>query len=694
MTLQTSLFNRGIYKSTLRRFFWGSIAYFILLFISTCMIILLTLDKDNSYWYMAENGSYLLSQGFLNFSMIVAIAVPTVTALLVYRFVHSKRLSIFVHSLPVSRNANYISSFAAGLTLMAVPIILNGIALMILSATGYSLFFDINSCLIWTVLNLLGVFVMFSYASFCAMITGNSFAFVGLNVLIHCFIPLIVASFGLFSECFLYGYANDNVILNFVSDNNPVMWLSSLVSRVSRSVSVDISKIVWQIIIAIVLYALALVLYKKRRIETAEEVAAFKCLNPIYKYFITFICALVTFAILGDMTKNSPHWVLLIVAIISFVVYFAAEMLLKKTFKVWKKAYKGFICFTAGMAVIFGVFSLTSFFGFETYVPKAEKLESVALYNYYHQTDEPFVTNKEITDFILKTHTELTQTVPQNVFAQNVYRYEENFTRLHVAYKLKNGRRVNRVYNVPMDRCHEVMSVLYKYEEYKKACEQIFDDDIEKFYEIRINHNEVEIISNEASTQELTECLRKDILALDYDQMYTDGSAWNRNIGIEYQSKKDAEVEKLSPNPNSRAIRYMDIPINANFKNTINWIKANGYWDYLKLNNSPEYVYYICTNEDFQSMSEAVDNDNNNHMREASYTHKNYTPPENAIKIDTAKNEELLDFIHNYPVRYVYGDDFYVIGRSNTDKEYFDVITNLDNEAAKQFMIDFGITVQ
>jgi len=693
MTLQTSLFNKGIYKSTLRRFFWGSIAYFILLFISTCMIILLTLDKDNSYWYMAENGSYLLSRGFLDFSMIVAIAVPTVTSLLVYRFVHSKRLSIFVHSLPVSRTANYISSFAAGLTLMAAPIILNGIALMILSATGYSLFFDINSCLTWTVLNLLGVFVMFSYSSFCAMITGNSFAFVGLNVLIHCFIPLIVASFGLFSDCFLYGYANDNVILNFVSDNNPVMWLSGLASRVSRSVSVDISKIVWEIVVAIVLYALALVLYKKRRIETAEEVAAFRCLNPIYKYFITFICALVTFAILGEMTKDSPHLVLLIVAIISFVAYFASEMLLKKTFKVWKRAYKGFICFAAGMAVIFGVFSLTSFLGFETYVPQADKVESAALYNYYHQTDEPFVSNPEITDFILKTHTELTQTVPENVFAQNIYRHKENHTRLHVVYKLKSGREVNRVYNVPMDRCHEVMSVLYKYEEYKKAAEQIFDDDIEKLYEVRINHSNVEVLPDEAGTQELAQCLREDILALDYDQMYTDGSAWNRNIGIEYQSKQDTEVQKQSATPNSRSVRYMDITINANFKNTINWIKENGYWDYLKMNNAPEYVFYICTNEEFRAMQEAVDTNNNNHMRDASYTHKNYAPPENAMKIDTAKNAELIDFIHNYPVRYVYGDDFYVIGRSNTDKEYFEIITNLDNDTAKQFMSDFGVMV-
>ena len=139
-------------------------------------------------------------------------------------------------------------------------------------------------------------------------------------------------------------------------------------------------------------------------------------------------------------------------------------------------------------------------------------------------------------------------------------------------------------------------------------------------------------------TEELLQCLREDILTLDYDQMYTDGSAWNRNIGIEYQSKQDTEVPKQSATPNSRSVRYMDITINANFKNTINWIKENGYWDYLKMNNAPEYVYYICTNEDFQSMSEAVDNDNNNHMREASYTHKNYEEITTPLTISVGEN--------------------------------------------------------
>ena len=34
MTLKTSLFNKGIYKSTVRRYTWGAVLYFIILFMS------------------------------------------------------------------------------------------------------------------------------------------------------------------------------------------------------------------------------------------------------------------------------------------------------------------------------------------------------------------------------------------------------------------------------------------------------------------------------------------------------------------------------------------------------------------------------------------------------------------------------------------------------------------------------------
>ena len=74
MTLKTSLFNKGIYKSTLRRYAWGSILYFILLFLCTGMMILLNENPDsvNSY------GSYrriLILSDYMIIPMLLTMTV-------------------------------------------------------------------------------------------------------------------------------------------------------------------------------------------------------------------------------------------------------------------------------------------------------------------------------------------------------------------------------------------------------------------------------------------------------------------------------------------------------------------------------------------------------------------------------------------------------------------------------------------
>ena len=81
MISKMSLFNKGIYKSTLRRFYLGSVAYFILLFMVSTMIVLL--NADNTY-RRDLSISYLLSCGITDVSMIISVGIPTVVALLIY----------------------------------------------------------------------------------------------------------------------------------------------------------------------------------------------------------------------------------------------------------------------------------------------------------------------------------------------------------------------------------------------------------------------------------------------------------------------------------------------------------------------------------------------------------------------------------------------------------------------------------
>ena len=97
MISRASLFNKGIYKSTLRRYLWGSILYFILLFMITGMSILLNYSHDNGYLPMINGRriNIILSNEYILLPILLSIAVPTIAGLMIFRFIHSKKTSVF-----------------------------------------------------------------------------------------------------------------------------------------------------------------------------------------------------------------------------------------------------------------------------------------------------------------------------------------------------------------------------------------------------------------------------------------------------------------------------------------------------------------------------------------------------------------------------------------------------------------------
>ena len=194
MISKTSFFNKGIYKSTVKRFAWGSVLYFAMLFITT--VLSLYLNTPRGYEHIPydyyENTPLILRSSYFTAPILMAIVVPTVVALFVFRFIHSKNQSVFTHSLPVSRKANFVSSIIASFTLMFAPIVVNGIILMLMSTFGFGQFFTVYDCAVWIGYNMLGLFMMFSVAVLASCFTGNSFAMVGINIIIHAFLFIII----------------------------------------------------------------------------------------------------------------------------------------------------------------------------------------------------------------------------------------------------------------------------------------------------------------------------------------------------------------------------------------------------------------------------------------------------------------------------------------------------------------------
>jgi ABC-2 type transport system permease protein len=273
---------------------------------------------------------------------------------------------------------------------MGVPVVLNGIILAFLSLFGYGEFFTVISCLIWTGINLLTLFSMFSIAVFVLGLTGNSFAMVVLNCLVHGIALIFAAAFSAIAKCFLYGYQDLNRLLYGAMEWNFVSYLTGIASAmgIKNAPEFDFLKLGIIILISLCFYVFGWLLYKKRRMETAEDVAAFRCLNPVYKYLITFIAALSTFGILSGAIAEKPLVPVIFTFAVSFVAYFAVEMVLRKSLKVWG-TYKGYAAFVVVFSAMICIFAFTSFFGFETRVPKLENIEEVGIYEYYYQEQLP-----------------------------------------------------------------------------------------------------------------------------------------------------------------------------------------------------------------------------------------------------------------------------------------------------------------
>ena len=561
MTIR-AFFDKGIYKATLKRFSIGSIIYFIMLFLCTAMAILLAYEPQNAEemmrWYVQNNyHGLILHEEFIFPSVIIAFFVPTVVALLCYRFVHSKKTSIFVHSLPVTRTVNYISTLMGAFTLMAIPVVANSAVLILLSKCGYGGYFKPLDVVMWALFNLAVLFIMFSISTFSAMCTGNSFALVAINTVLI-FAPLVVASITetILLE-FLYGYSYKRNLLDFAAEINPVYFLGEAADRICVG-EIPLIKMWAFIAFSVVLYVAGYFIYKFRHVETSEDVAGFKVLNPILKYTITFIGTLAVFSIFTTFIAYKTALFTFLVILASVVLYFGSEMILKKTLKVWH-SYKGYLAFGVAFTAFILFRGLTSVFGYETYVPEIAGVEQAAIYNYYYQEKEPFIKNEELCKYIIKVHSEFADDEYRSILNHDAF----HDTRIHIAYKMKNGKTITRRYGISFTKLDEIMKEVYKYPEYKEACLEVFRNDIRDVVDVDINGQEIGKSIDEMG--ELLECIKKDMEKLEYPDihMYKHEDCL-ASISMRYLADDDA-------------ISYVHINITEKYTNTIKWIIDAGY---------------------------------------------------------------------------------------------------------------------
>jgi len=383
MPLKTLSFNSGIFKNNIKRFWLITFSYTFFMFLYVMSYINRITERMNrasDIEVLSDLGNIIL---YSNEGMVVFLGFyPLVAALAVFSYMHFQKNTAMIHSLPVTRSTLFVTNYLSGLFIAGVPLVFNSIILIIFeTVSGIP---NLSYAWIWFGINLVLTFLLYNFAVFVGMFTGHLAAQAIFFYIFNFLAPFLEAVIKSIFNDLLFGYVSYTASRTFEAWS-PLYYLESFYKGF-RNDNGNIAVIVGYLIAAIVFVVAGYYLYKIRHMEVATDVISFSFVKPVFKYSVAFCSAALMGSIIVlifDLYHNLEAYIVSYL-IGSFIGYFSAEMLMRKTFKVFK-AYKGYIVF----ALILSLFLCSinyDLFGYERKVPQYSEIEILGLNTYMDNT--------------------------------------------------------------------------------------------------------------------------------------------------------------------------------------------------------------------------------------------------------------------------------------------------------------------
>lgn len=456
MKSKISFFNAGIFKSMLKRFWPLWTAYFAVWFM--CLPLPLLVARLQGVKESAVTVVTAAMKTSVEASVVSGFLMGILAAMAVFGFLYNSRSCGMIASTPVRREAVFCSAYLAG----ALPVLAANLFIAVLnwlftlsSGIEGACIFKMNAILF--AVNSMEFLIFFSISAFIAMLTANivalpvlylifNFVFLGMEYVVRMLYGM-----------FIFGYSDHpDCVLEFMS---PLIYLFTRIginvniSTGSAAVSLtNWSALLGYIIAAVVFSVTALLLYRKRRMESAGDVIAVNSLRPVFKFCVTACAALcfglLFFVIISTLfTSLSMSMLVLSAGLIigAFIGYFASEMLLKKSFHVFKGSWKGFVI-TAVLCIVFAFVCVTDLFDLSSQLPDIDDIEMI-------------VCNREAGGYDVTERSDIEAILDVNkAIIDDRDKYEglddtdlENTGYVSIRYKLKDGHSVYRGYTVLID---------------------------------------------------------------------------------------------------------------------------------------------------------------------------------------------------------------------------------------------------
>lgn len=459
MQSRTSFFNASIFKKSVTRFWpvWGG--YTAAWVITVLSALLSRYSSVNS---VIELQSKLLNIGYAG-GLITGAIFGVFSAMAVWSFAYSTRSAHAMACLPVRREGVFTAVTMAGL----LPFVAANAAITVLTllaelAVGVV---DLAVTLQMFALMTLPFLLFYGFAVFCAQMTGNILALPAVYAVLNFVCVGVEVLVRALACVFVYGMAQGvfTCTLRFFSPVVGILMNCKVARNETWDGEVYLLKgytfqgwgvLVTYAVIGLVLMALALLLFRRRKMETAGDVVAVEVLKPVFRWCMAIGCALclsVLFYLLfwenGYAHGGSTLCLISLIFVMlvgAFCGWFIAEMMMKKSFRVFRSGWGGLgvCCLILAALLCACEFDL---FGYEKYVPTAEKVESV---NMNCMGEYVTLESPESIEQVLALHESIVANKAWHEGDLGHRDWSDNYSTLQLTYWLRSGRWISREYDL------------------------------------------------------------------------------------------------------------------------------------------------------------------------------------------------------------------------------------------------------
>ena len=450
MRSKTSFFHKGLAGNLFKRCWPVWLGYLVLML----LIFPISVNNSISAWRapMDELPRYLMSQIFNSACTTVGIALFACMAVVmaVFSYLYNSRTCGMINAFPLKRETVFSTVYLMGLLpLLMADCLAAGVAFILFGDKAPS-----GVIAQWLSMVLMGNVAFYGFSVFCAMLTGSLFILPLVYAVLNFTAVVVENCMTALLKIFLYGYPGTAEKFAFLSPGYTVLfrlYVTYQENGLSEGEGLyqvqNYSALVAYCAAGLVLSGFALLLYRKRRMETAGDTVAIPVLKPVFKYCMAVGTAIVLSAFITSeffgYSLRIPvltvmAGILLIVG--AFIGYFAAEMLIQKTMHVFRGKWKGLLITWAVLAVL-AVCCEKDVLGYETRIPAPADVESVCLS--IAGNESCFSQPENISDVIALNKEILSR--------KALHESATDKAEMYFAYILKNGQKILRTYRLNRD---------------------------------------------------------------------------------------------------------------------------------------------------------------------------------------------------------------------------------------------------